>query len=43
VNFKYGSSWGGWDSSEPIGVYGVCLRRILGGVGGSFVVTPNVR
>jgi hypothetical protein len=23
VNSKYGGSWGGWCSSEPVGTYGV--------------------
>jgi hypothetical protein len=27
VDSKYGSSWGGWCSSEPIGAYGVGLLK----------------
>jgi hypothetical protein len=29
VNSKYGSTWGGWCSCEPIGAYGVGLWKFI--------------
>jgi hypothetical protein len=43
VESKYGSSWGGWCSSElVVGVWGR-YGKILEGVGESSIVTPNLK
>ena len=39
---KFGSSWSGWCSNEPLGHMGWGYERILGGVEGSFQVIPDL-
>jgi hypothetical protein len=43
VDTKLDSLWGEWCSTEPLGHMGRGYGRILGWVGGSFQVIPELR
>jgi hypothetical protein len=43
MDYKCGSSWRAWCSSEPVGMYGVGLRNNKGKVGGRSVDTLDLK
>jgi hypothetical protein len=43
VDSKFGNSWGGGCSNEPLGSYRLGYGRISGGGGGCFQVTPDLK
>jgi len=43
VDSKFGNSWGGWYSNEPLGSYEVGLWKNIRKFWGLFLVIPNLR
>ena len=43
LDLKFGNSWGGWYSNEPLGSFGVGLWKNIRSVGGGFQVIPDLR
>jgi hypothetical protein len=43
VDSKFDSTWGGWSSKEPLGLYGVGLWKNIMRVWGKFQSIPDLR